>query len=514
MNTNNIKVSTRLTLSFAFMGALIALLGTICFLKARSVDNDFTLVVQDLYPKVAALNDIEVAILSNSRALRDLAITSDAPVVTSRLDEIAGNSKIVVDRIRYLNEHVTSPTGREMLSKLSTIRGHYTEVRSKAAALLNAGDKPGYVASLHAEVAPAQEAYRQSLLELIKYQEQLMTDASTEASRAGATAQAVIFSVVLGAVVLAGVLGMSNVHSITGPLARAITVARGTAAGDLTQRIDDRGTSEPAQLLKALGAMQTNLAAIVGDVRTGAQAVATASSEIAQGNNELSARTEQQASSLQQTAASMEELSVTVKHNAGNAGRADELARRASDVAVQGGEAVARVVETMKAIDEGSRQIADITGVIDGIAFQTNILALNAAVEAARAGEQGRGFAVVATEVRSLAGRSAEAAKEIKRLIGSSVERVAQGTSLVDHAGTTMSEVVSSIRRVTEIMSEISTASAQQSAGVSQVGEAVAQMDKVTQQNAALVEQSAAAAESLKQQASQLVQVVGAFKLG
>jgi len=248
-------------------------------------------------------------------------------------------------------------------------------------------------------------------------------------------------------------------------------------------------------------------------VRLNADSVATASAEISQGNSDLSMRTEEQASALEETAASMEELSSTVRQNAENARQGNQLAQNASTVAVRGGEVVGQVVDTMKGINDASRKIADIIGVIDGIAFQTNILALNAAVEAARAGEQGRGFAVVASEVRSLAGRSAEAAKEIKGLISDSVQRVEQGTVLVDQAGTTMAEVVAAIRRVTDIMGEISAASTEQSQGVAQVGEAVTQMDQATQQNAALVEESAAAAESLKLQAQQLVQAVAVFKL-
>jgi uncharacterized protein Yka (UPF0111/DUF47 family) len=262
-----------------------------------------------------------------------------------------------------------------------------------------------------------------------------------------------------------------------------------------------------------LQAMQTSLAKVVGNVRQSSESVATASAQIAQGNNDLSQRTEEQAATLEETAASMEQLGATVKQNADNAKQANQLALSASAVAIKGGQVVGQVVKTMKGINDSSKQIADIISVIDGITFQTNILALNAAVEAARAGEQGRGFAVVASEVRGLAGRSAEAAKEIKSLISASVERVEQGTTLVDQAGVTMTEVVASIERVTDIMGEISAASTEQSAGVSQVGEAVSQMDQVTQQNAALVEESAAAAESLTQQARQLVQVVAVFKL-
>jgi methyl-accepting chemotaxis protein len=302
-------------------------------------------------------------------------------------------------------------------------------------------------------------------------------------------------------------------RSITVPLQQALASAEAISSGDLTTTIDHKGKDELASVMQALSAMQGNLVRIVGSLRQGAESVATASAEIAQGNNDLSARTESQASALEETAASMEELSSTVKQNADNARQANQLALNASTVATKGGEVVAQVVETMKGINDSSRKIADIISVIDGIAFQTNILALNAAVEAARAGEQGRGFAVVASEVRSLAGRSADAAKEIKTLISASVERVEHGSTLVDQAGSTMTEVVSSIRRVTDIMGEISAASSEQSAGVSQVGEAVTQMDQVTQQNAALVEEMAAAAGSLKSQAQELVQTVAVFKL-
>jgi methyl-accepting chemotaxis protein len=288
----------------------------------------------------------------------------------------------------------------------------------------------------------------------------------------------------------------------------------GSGEGDLTQRIEATGKDELAAIAMGFNQFVEKTQNVLRQVRSSADSVALASAEIAQGNHDLSARTESQASALEETAASMEELGSTVKQNADSARQANQLAMNASTVAIQGGEVVGQVVETMKGINESSRKIADIISVIDGIAFQTNILALNAAVEAARAGEQGRGFAVVASEVRSLAGRSAEAAKEIKTLIGASVERVELGTTLVDKAGATMTEVVSSIRRVTDIMGEISAASSEQSAGVSQVGEAVTQMDQATQQNAALVEEMAAAASGLKSQAQELVQVVAVFKLG
>ena len=304
-------------------------------------------------------------------------------------------------------------------------------------------------------------------------------------------------------------------RSIQGPVERCSRLARHIADGDLMPRDEPvhKRHDSIGELEKALSDMQSNLAKIVDGVRSSADSVATASAQIAQGNNDLSSRTEQQAGALEEAAASMEELGSTVRQNADNAKQANQLAQSASTVAIQGGEVVAQVVDTMKGINDSSKKIADIISVIDGIAFQTNILALNAAVEAARAGEQGRGFAVVASEVRSLAGRSANAAKEIKSLIAASVERVEQGTTLVDKAGATMTEVVSSIKHVTDIMGEISAASTEQSQGFAQVGEAISQMDQVTQQNAALVEESAAAAESLKGQAQQLVQAVAVFKL-
>ena len=282
--------------------------------------------------------------------------------------------------------------------------------------------------------------------------------------------------------------------------------------GELSAAIELRA-ADTFSLMAHLKSMQSSLAATVSQVRSGAEGLAIASAQISAGNADLSGRTEEQASALEQTAAAMEELGSTVRQNADNAKQANQLALGASAVAIKGGEVVGQVVDTMKGINDSSRKIADIISVIDSIAFQTNILALNAAVEAARAGEQGRGFAVVASEVRSLAQRSADAAKEIKSLINVSVERVERGTSLVDQAGTTMNEIVTAIKRVTDIMGEISSASIEQSSGVAQVGESITQMDRATQQNAALVEQSAAAAESLKSQAQQLVQAVAVFKL-
>ena len=333
--------------------------------------------------------------------------------------------------------------------------------------------------------------------------------AAEQAERA--TVVSLVLMLVVGAVGVMG--GVVFSRRIVRPVDVALTLASRIADGDLTMHVRAAGDDEVAQLLAALSAMQGSLSGVVGNVRSNSESVSTAASEISQGANDLSQRTEEQASALQQAASSMEQLGSTVRQNAENALSANQLALGASAVARKGGEVVGEVVETMRGINESSRRVVDIIGVIDGIAFQTNILALNAAVEAARAGEQGRGFAVVAGEVRSLAQRSSDAAKEIKTLISASVERVEHGTALVDRAGETMTEIVTSISRVTDIMGEISAASSEQSSGVGQISTAIAQMDQATQQNAALVEESAAAAESLRDQAQQLVQVVAQFKL-
>ena len=327
------------------------------------------------------------------------------------------------------------------------------------------------------------------------------------------TMRAIMIALAVAGVALGVLLGWLVTRGIVRPLDQAVKAARQVAAGDLTTDIQVVSRDETGELMSALKSMNESLARIVKDVRDGCESIASASSQIAQGNADLSQRTEEQASSLEETAASMEQLTSTVQQNANNAGEADRLVNLASSVAVRGGEMVDGVVQTMSAISDSSRRIADITGVIDGIAFQTNILALNAAVEAARAGEQGRGFAVVAGEVRTLAQRSAVAAKEIKALIDESAVRVEGGTRQVDEAGRTMREVVDSVRQVATLVREIASASEEQSAGIGQVNQAVAQMDTVTQQNAALVEEAAAAAASMQEQAGRLAQEVRRFKV-
>ncbi len=378
--------------------------------------------------------------------------------------------------------------------------------------LARAGDKEGMAAFAATRMYPAIDPVAEDLLKLTELQLRVAEaeyQASQQAFKTMLWRSAVVFILVLAAAAYGAWL---IVRSITRPLASAVHLASAVAQGDLRSRIEVQGRDETALLLTAPKTMNDSLLDIVGKVRESAQQITDGSAEIARGSMDLSQRTEQQASSLEETAASMEELTSTVKQNASTANEASRLAQEASSVARQGGAAVEGVVQTMARITEQSRKIGDIIGVIDGIAFQTNILALNAAVEAARAGEQGRGFAVVAGEVRTLASRSADAAKEIKQLISASVERVEQGGQQVQDAGRTMAELVAQVQNVSTLIGEISNASREQSQGIDQVSDAVMQMDQVTQQNAALVEESAAAAESLRLQAVQLNQAVSVFK--
>jgi len=513
MNFSNFKIGSRLAAGFG--GVLLAGLAVVAVgsLRLNAIEHETTLLVQDRMVKVAQANDILGLLNQVARRARNIALGTDSEQMRAeqRLIEEAG--KRAATLFKQLDEGVRDPQSRQLLEQAGKVRGPYAAAMGKAIGLAQDFKTAEATQALTEEGAPLLEAYLQALQGLVERQQALMQESAEQVRAVARGTTGLMLAIAAIATTLGALVAWSLTRSITHPIAHAVSLANAAAAGDLTHPITTRGRDEVAQLLHALARMQQALADVVGQVRQGAHAVASASTQIAQGNQDLSGRTESQASALEETAASMEELGSTVRQNADSARQANQLAQSASSVAEQGGQVVAQVVQTMRQIDTDSHRIADIIGVIDSIAFQTNILALNAAVEAARAGEQGRGFAVVAGEVRSLAQRSASAAKEIKGLIGTSVERVEHGTQLVDKAGATMAEVVGAIRRVTDIMGEISAASGEQSAGVSQVSEAVTQMDQATQQNAALVEQMAAAAASLNHQAHDLVQAVGVFKL-
>ncbi len=514
MNLNDMKISTRLMLGFGMLVLLIAFMGGLSLVKLVTVEDTVHRMTDERMPRIAMLNDVKDRVYQIGLSLRNMAIMSDASDIKKQEESVLTHRKATGELMDKLKAEIKTEKGVALLSKIADARGGYVAGQVKYMELVNGGKVDEAKPYLLSSVRPAQLSYFGAVEELIKFQGELMQSSVADANAAMSAVKLAVWISGALALVAAVLLASWIIRSITGPLNQAVALSRAVAEGDLSQQFEAHGKSETAQLLIALKQMLGSLGKVVSSVRAGSESVATASAQIAQGNNDLSARTEQQASALEETAASMEELNSTVRQNADNARQANQLAMSASTVAVKGGEVVGQVVQTMKGINESSRKISDIISVIDGIAFQTNILALNAAVEAARAGDQGRGFAVVASEVRSLAGRSAEAAKEIKSLINASVERVEQGTALVDQAGVTMTEVVTSIKRVTDLMAEISAASSEQSQGVAQVGEAVTQMDQVTQQNAALVEEMAAAADSLRGQAQELVTTVGVFKLG
>ena len=505
---NQFKIGTRLGMAFGLVLLITAVIAAVGFWRLSMLKEAITRISTVEIERNQLAMEWKAGINLNwTRASAALKATDETYIAELGAD-MSATTKEVSEKLKKLETLIDSDKGKELLAKVAAARKTYVDARAKLLERKKAGED--VFALVDSDLRPMAQSYIQSLENVTKF-----TFAAFEKSvLSSAETSQWVLAIGAGASLVLGLLfAVWATRSITTPVQRAVEAAEEISKGNLSLRIDAQGKDEAARLLRALSEMQESLSRIVGHVREGSQSVAVASSEIASGNNDLSARTEQQASALQQTAASMEQLNSTVRQNADNARQANQLAMSASTVAVQGGEVVGQVVETMKGINDSSRKISDIIGVIDGIAFQTNILALNAAVEAARAGEQGRGFAVVASEVRSLAGRSAEAAKQIKTLINDSVERVEHGTSLVDQAGITMTEVVGAIKRVTDLVGEISAASNEQSQGVSQVSEAVTQMDQVTQQNAALVEEMAAAASSLNNQAQDLVDTVAFFKL-
>jgi methyl-accepting chemotaxis protein len=511
------KISTKLVFGFGVVVALLIVVTVFTVLRIRTINDDIANIVDDRAVKVALASDIDRAVNRNARFIRDALIHNKEPEEVRK--SLALVEQTVAENtatLAKLEKMINTPIGKKLFDAMLAARAPYGRARNDVISLIKEGKGDEAANQLLHVVRPAQEEFLASITAFTQAQTELLQQAGDKAEKEGSEAiqlsVAVTAAAIALAMVVAYILARSLLRQLGGEPTQAQDLASAITQGDLTQRIavaaGDRGS-----LMYQLSAMQQSLERLVSNVRQSSAAVSTASIEIAQGGQELSSRTEQQASALEETAATMEELGTAVRNNAESAKRADQLAQGASSVASQGGAVVGKVVATMQGISDSSRKIGEIIGVIDGIAFQTNILALNAAVEAARAGEQGRGFAVVASEVRSLAQRSAEAAKEISALIGRSVEQVEQGTLLVDQAGKTMGDIVGSVRRVSSIVGEIATACAEQSLGVQQVSEAVSQMDQATQQNAALVEESAAAAESLKEQALQLVQVVSAFKL-
>jgi len=513
MNISKLRVGTRLGLGFGAILLITALIALTGMWRIGALKDASERVATREIEQRTLVDDWTSDVRLNWVRTEAFLKAIDPGYMEKLTTDTQATASATETKAKRIEELVQSDKGKALLGTIAAARTAYsaklTEIRE-----LHRGGEPNVPTMVDNDLRPLADKYLQALDALRSFMAAQLSESQSDTTAMASASQVLLGTGALIAIVLGALLAALVTRSIVVPVQQGRQAAEKIADGDLTQVLDTQASDETGQLLLALATMQGKLAVIVSNVRRNAEGVATASAEIAHGNNDLSARTEQQASALEQTSASMEQLGSTVRQNADNARQANQLAMNASTVAAQGGDVVAQVVQTMKGINESSRKISDIISVIDGIAFQTNILALNAAVEAARAGEQGRGFAVVASEVRSLAGRSADAAKEIKALIGTSVERVEAGSALVDRAGTTMTEVVNAIRRVTDIMGEISAASSEQSTGVAQVGEAITQMDQATQQNAALVEESAAAADSLRTQAAQLVEAMSVFHTG
>ena len=513
MSFKDMKISSRLVLGFGILTLLIALMGGISVVKSNHVGQAFDAVVNDRYAKIAALNNIKEGLNQVARSLRNAVIMSSPADIQQQLKNAEEARKGIAEHWDMLHARMRSEKGKALLASAEDTRSKYVVVHQKFVGLIADGKTEEAKALLLGDLRPVQLAYFAGVDDLIAFQKAAMDTAAQQTLDEISGMQALLWAFGAVAVVVAVLMALWIIRAISRPLNQAVAIARAVADGDLTMQFDAEGNNETAQLLQALKVMQESLAKVVSHVRQNAEALASASGQISLGNTDLASRTEEQAAALEETAASMEQLTGTVRHNADNARQATALTTTASDIAQRGGEVVGRVVETMQGISQSSSRVNEIINVIEGIAFQTNILALNAAVEAARAGEQGRGFSVVAGEIRTLAQRSATAAKEIQALIGESVTRVNAGSKLVDEAGSTMGEVVLAVKRVTDIMSEIATASSEQSTGIEQVNTAVNQMEQMTQQNAALVEQASAAAQSLVEQAEDLRSAVTVFKI-
>ncbi|MGK6311141.1 methyl-accepting chemotaxis protein [Variovorax sp. DT-64] len=509
----NWKIGTRLGFGFAAMLLLLAVISAIGTLRLQSVGNAADDMVRGALVKERLASEwaklLGPAIVQTFAMVKATEPATEAYFAKARLE----TSQRINPVQKQLEALLSMPQEKKLYAQVADARKVVLDTLAEIVKLKTAGDAAGANQLADTRFAAALKVYEEAVDRIAAHEREQIDAVAAGIAKDNQSGR--VLMVVLSAAALAlGVLcAWLTARSITRPLGEAVKVAETVASGDLSARIKVESRDETGQLMNALRNMNASLARVVGEVRNGTDTIATASGQIASGNHDLSSRTEEQASSLQQTAASMEELTSTVKQNADNARQANQLALSASEVAVKGGDVVGQVVSTMASIHASSKKIVDIIGVIDGIAFQTNILALNAAVEAARAGEQGRGFAVVASEVRNLAQRSAAAAKEIKGLIDDSVGKVDAGTALVGEAGKTMEEIVGSIRRVTDIVGEISAASHEQTQGIEQINQAITQMDQVTQQNAALVEEAAAAAQSMQEQAGSLVQAVSVFRL-
>ena len=511
------KVATKLALSYGLLLALIAVVAAVCALRFQAINARVANIVDERYARVTRINAIAESANAQARFIRNTVLAARDPEQTAdAFKNLDANAKATDDGIAEFDKHVDLAKGRELVDAMLAARAKFYKDRDEVVRLVKAGQYDEAAHTLLVTMRPSQRAFFASIGEILKLQSGVMVSEGQAVREDGRDAIVVTLALAAFAVLAASVMAVAITRGFVRQLGaepgEVVGIASAIADGNLGVAIRTR-SGDTTSILAAMQRMRTRLAEVVGQVRLSSDSIATGSVEIASGNADLSQRTEAQASNLQQTAASMEQITGSVRTNAETAGVANQLASEASAAASRGGQAVNRVVETMNEIATSSRKIGDIIGVIDGIAFQTNILALNAAVEAARAGEQGRGFAVVASEVRSLAQRSAAAAKEIKGLIGASVEKVDIGARQVDEAGASMNDIVSQVQRVGQLIGEISGATVQQSSGIGQIGDAIGALDQTTQQNAALVEESAAAAESLSQQAARLTQIVSVFQL-